>query len=85
MVIQRIQSVYLLIVTILMAIYSFMNVILVQTATIMEKLTLFSASKISFIISLLVAIVSCITIFKYKKMNLQITLSSISILLIMIH
>ena len=82
MVIQRIQSVYLLIVTILMAIYSFMNVILVQTATIMEKLTLFSASKISFIISLLVAIVSCITIFKYKKMNLQITLSSISILLI---
>ena len=59
-----------------------MNVILVQTATIMEKLTLFSASKISFIISLLVAIVSCLTIFKYKKMNLQITLSSISILLI---
>lgn len=82
MVIQRIQSVYLLIVTILMAIYSFMNVVLVQSAVIMEKLSLFSASKISFILSLLVAVVSCITIFKYKKMNLQITLSSINILLI---
>ncbi len=82
MVIQRIQSVYLLIVTILMAIYSFMEVVLIQTATLMEKLSLFSASKISFLLSLLVAVISCITIFKYKKMNLQITMSSISILLI---
>lgn len=82
MVIQRIQSVYLLIVTIIMAVYSFMDVVLVQTAISMEKLSLFSASKISFLLSILVAIVSCITIFKYKKMNLQITLSSINILLI---
>ncbi len=83
MVIQRIQSVYLLIVSILMAIYSFMDVVLVQTATSMEKLSLFNAGKIPFILSVLVAVISFLTIFKYKKMNLQITLSSACILLML--
>lgn len=82
MVIQRIQSVYLLIVTILMAIYSFMDVVLVQSGTgAMEKLALFNASTISFILSLLVTLLSLITIFKYKQLNLQIALCVIGILL----
>lgn len=83
MVIQRIQSVYLLIVAILMAVYSFMNVVLVlTTAGVMSKLTLFDASPIAFILSLLVACISVVTIFKYKKLNLQIVLSSCGILLL---
>ena len=84
MVIQRIQSVYLLIVAILMAVYSFMNVVLVQSATEpVMILTLFSASIISFILSMLVACLSFYTIFKYKKLNLQIALS-VSCLLLLI-
>lgn len=82
MVIQRIQSVYLLIVTILMAIYSFMDVVLIQTsAEVMQKLSLFDASAVSFILSLLVAVLSCITIFKFKQLNVQILLSCVCILL----
>ena len=83
MVIQRIQSVYLLIVAILMAVYSFMNVVLVLTTSgVMSKMTLFDASPIAFIISLLVACLAFITIFKYKKLNLQIALSSCGIILL---
>lgn len=82
MVIQRIQSVYLLFVAILMAIYSFMDVALLKfTQESGEVVALFDASPISFILSLLVACLSLLTIFKYKKMNLQIALSSIAILL----
>lgn len=84
MVIQRIQSVYLLLVAILMAVYSFMNVVLVQSSVNpMEKLSLFDASTISFMLSLLVAVLSAVTIFKYKKLNLQITLCSCNIILIL--
>ena len=84
MVIQRIQSVYLLLVAILMAVYSFMNVVLVQSSVnLMEKLSLFDASTVSFMLSLLVAVLSAVTIFKYKKLNLQITLCSCNIILIL--
>ena len=84
MVIQRIQSVYLLLVAILMAVYSFMNVVLVQSSVNpMEKLSLFDASTVSFLLSLLVAVLSAVTIFKYKKLNLQITLCSCNIILIL--
>ncbi|MBQ1986996.1 MAG: DUF4293 domain-containing protein [Muribaculaceae bacterium] len=84
MVIQRIQSVYLLLVAILMAVYSFMNVVLVQSSVNpMEKLSLFDASTVSFMLSLLVAVLSAVTIFKYKKLNLQITLCSCNIILIL--
>lgn len=84
MVIQRIQSVYLLLVAILMAVYSFMNVVLVQSnVNPMEKLSLFDASTVSFMLSLLVAVLSAVTIFKYKKLNLQITLCSCNIILIL--
>lgn len=84
MVIQRIQSVYLLLVAILMAVYSFMNVVLVQSSVNpMEKLSLFDASTVSFMLSLLVAVLSAVTIFKYKKLNLQITLCSCNIVLIL--
>ncbi len=83
MVIQRIQSVYLLFVAILMAIYSFMDVALLKfTQESGEVVALFDASPISFILSLLVACLSLLTIFKYKKMNLQIALSSVGVLLI---
>ena len=84
MVFQRIQSVYLLLVAILMAVYSFMNVVLVQSSVNpMEKLSLFDASTVSFMLSLLVAVLSAVTIFKYKKLNLQITLCSCNIILIL--
>ena len=67
-----------------MAVYSFMNVVLVQSATEpVMILTLFSASIISFILSMLVACLSFYTIFKYKKLNLQIALS-VSCLLLLI-
>lgn len=83
MVIQRIQSVYLLLVTILMSIYSFTDVILVKTISeSFEKISLFELSIISFILSLLVAILSMISIFKYKSMKLQIALCSVNILLV---
>lgn len=83
MVIQRIQSVYLLIVAILMTVYSFLDVVLVQSVATgtMEKLSLFNASAISFTLSALVAVLSFITIFKYKQLNLQIALCTVSILL----
>ena len=84
MVIQRIQSVYLLIVSILMACYSFMDVVLVKTITeSFEKLSLFDLSAISFILSVLVAVISFVTIFKYKALKLQIGLCYINILLIL--
>lgn len=84
MVIQRIQSVYLLLVAILMTVYSFMNVVLVQSSVNpMEKLSLFDASTVSFMLSILVAVLSAVTIFKYKKLNLQITLCSCNIILIL--
>lgn len=83
MVIQRIQSVYLLLVAILMGIYSFMDVAMVETAeNVKISLSLWNASFISFILSLLVTVLSFITIFKYKHLKLQITLCSINILLI---
>ena len=71
MVIQRIQSVYLLLVTILMAIYSFSDVVLVKT--IAE----------SFILSLLVTLLSFVTILKFKSMKLQIALCSVNIMLVL--
>ena len=83
MVIQRILSVYLLLVTVLMSIYSFTDVILVKTISeTFEKMSLFELSIISFTLSLLVAILSMISIFKYKSMKLQIALCSINILLV---
>lgn len=83
MVIQRIQSVYLLLVTILMGVYSFMDVAMVETVeNVKNSLSLWEASTISFILSILVAILSLITIFKFKHLKLQITLCSINILLI---
>ena len=67
-----------------MAVYSFMNVVLVQSSVNpMEKLSLFDASTVSFMLSLLVAVLSAVTIFKYKKLNLQITLCSCNIILIL--
>ena len=84
MVIQRIQSVYLLIASILMACYSFMDVILVKTVTAtLEKISLFDVSVVSFMLSLLVAVLSLVTIFKYKALKLQLGLCFINILLTM--
>lgn len=81
--IQRIQSVYMLIVSILMGFYSFVDVAMVETAgNAKESLSLFDVSIISFILGLLVTILTFITIFKYKQLNLQITLCSVNILLI---
>ena len=84
MVIQRIQSVYLLLVTVLMAIYSFTDVVLVKTISeTFVKISLFDVSIISFMLSIVVAILSMITIFKYKSMKLQIALCSINIMLVL--
>lgn len=83
MVIQRIQSVYLLLVAILMGVYSFMDVAMVETTeNVKASLSLWNASTVSFILSVLVTILSLITIFKFKHLKLQITLCSINILLI---
>lgn len=66
-----------------MGFYSFMNVVLVKTITeSFEKLTLFDLSAISFILSILVAVLSFVTIFKYKALKLQIGLCFINIMLI---
>ena len=83
MVIQRIQSVYLFISAVLMAVYSFLDVALVQNLTgALEKLSLFNASAISFILSILVAVLSLVTIFKYKQLNYQIGLCIVNCILI---
>lgn len=74
MVIQRIQSVYLLLAGILMAVYSFLDVAFVNTVAL--TLNLYNASVISFILSLLVSCLSIITIFKFKNLKLQMALCS---------
>ena len=84
MVIQRIQSVYLLLVTILMAIYSFSDVVLVKTiAESFEKIRLYDLSLVAFILSLLVTLLSFVTILKSKSMKLQIALCSVNIMLVL--
>jgi hypothetical protein len=84
MVIQRIQSVYLLLVTILMAIYSFSDVVLVKTiAESFEKIRLYDLSLVAFILSLLVTLLSFVTILKFKSMKLQIALCSVNIMLML--
>lgn len=84
MVIQRIQSVYLLLVTILMAIYSFSDVVLVKTiAESFEKIRLYDLSLVAFILSLLVTLLSFVTILKFKSMKLQIALCSVNIMLVL--
>ena len=84
MVIQRIQSVYLLLVTILMAIYSFSDVVLVKTiAESFEKIRLYDLSLVAFILSLLVTLFSFVTILKFKSMKLQIALCSVNIMLVL--
>lgn len=84
MVIQRIQSVYLLLVTILMAIYSFSDVVLVKTiAESFEKIRLYDLSLVAFILSLLVTFLSFVTILKFKSMKLQIALCSVNIMLVL--
>ena len=84
MVIQRIQSVYLLLVTILMAIYSFSDVVLVKTiAESFEKIRLYDLSLVAFILSLLVTLLSFATILKFKSMKLQIALCSVNIMLVL--
>lgn len=82
MVIQRIQSVYLLLVSIIMGIYSFLEVAMVQNhENVNETLSLFNASPISFTLAILIVVLSLLTIFKYKHLKLQITLCCVSILL----
>lgn len=84
MVIQRIQSVYLLLVTILMAIYSFSDVVLVKTiAESFEKIRLYDLSLVAFILSLLDTLLSFVTILKFKSMKLQIALCSVNIMLVL--
>ena len=84
MVIQRIQSVYLLLVTILMAIYSFSDVVLVKTiAESFEKIRLYDLSLVAFILSILVTLLSFVTILKFKSMKLQIALCSVNIMLVL--
>lgn len=84
MVIQRIQSVYLLLVTILMAIYSFSDVVLVKTiAESFEKIRLYDLSLVAFILSLLITLLSFVTILKFKSMKLQIALCSVNIMLVL--
>lgn len=84
MVIQRIQSFYLLLVTILMAIYSFSDVVLVKTiAESFEKIRLYDLSLVAFILSLLVTLLSFVTILKFKSMKLQIALCSVNIMLVL--
>ena len=84
MVIQRKQSLFLLIVAILMGIYAFMpQLINARGEVIMGGMCLEGLESIPFFLNCLIALLSFITIFKFKSLKFQKTLCIINILLIL--
>ena len=84
MVIQRKQSLFLLIAAILMGIYAFMpQLINARGDVIMGGMCLEGLESIPFFLNCLIALLSFITIFKFKSQKFQKTLCIINILLIL--
>lgn len=84
MVIQRKQSLFLLIAAILMGIYAFMpQLINARGDVIMGGRCLEGLESIPFFLNCLIALLSFITIFKFKSLKFQKTLCIINILLIL--
>lgn len=83
MVIQRKQSLFLLIAAILMGIYAFMPLLInARGAVILGGLSYEGMGGIIFILNCLVALLSFIAIFKFKSMGFQKKLCIVNILLI---
>ena len=83
MVIQRKQSLFLLIAAILMGIYAFMALLInAKGEVILGGMTFDGIGGVIFILNCLVALLSFVTIFKFKSMRFQKKLCIINILLI---
>ena len=83
MVIQRKQSLFLLIAAILMGCYAFMpSLIDANGNVILGGVCLHGVSAIPFILNCLVAVLAFVTIFKFKSLGFQRALCAVSILLI---
>lgn len=83
MVIQRKQSSFLLITAILMGVYAFMpSLIDANGNVILGGICLHGVNAIPFILNCLVALLAFVTIFKFKSLGFQKTLSVVCILLI---
>lgn len=83
MVIQRKQSLFLLITAILMGVYAFMpSLIDANGNVILGGISLHGVNAIPFILNCLVALLAFVTIFKFKSLGFQKTLSVVCILLI---
>lgn len=83
MVIQRKQSLFLLIAAIVMGIYAFMPLLInARGEVILGGMCFEGLGAVVFIINCLVALLSFVTIFKYKSLRFQKKLCVISILLI---
>ena len=81
MVIQRKQSLFLLIAAILMGIYAFMALLInAKGEVILGGMTFDGIGGVIFILNCLVALLSFVTIFKFKSMRFQKKLCIISIL-----
>ena len=82
MVIQRIQSLYLLVASILMGFYAFMPTLLDANGNAIFGGYAQGLELIPFILNCLVALLAFIAIFKFKRMRLQKTLCVVDIVLI---
>ncbi len=82
MVIQRKQSLYLLIAAILMGIFAFMPSLIDENGTTMLGGYTEGIDSVPFILSCLVALLSLVTIFKFKSLRFQKILCVVNILLI---
>lgn len=82
MVIQRKQSLFLLIAAILMGVFAFMPSLIDANGTAMLGGYSKGVDLIPFILSCLVALLSLITIFKFKNLRLQKILCVVNIILI---
>ena len=82
MVIQRKQSLYLLVAAILMGIYAFMPSLMDANGNAFFGGYKIGVELVPFILNCLVALLAFITIFKFKRMKLQKTLCVVNIVLI---
>lgn len=82
MVIQRKQSLYLLIAAILMGVYAFMPTLMDANGNYILGGINGGLNTVTCVINCLVAVLAFITIFKFKSMRLQSTLCVVSIVLI---
>lgn len=81
MVIQRKQSLYLLIAAVLMGIYAFMPTLMNANGDIIMGGFATGVAMVPFILNCLVALLAFVTIFKFKSMRLQKSLCVVGVLL----